>query len=178
MSSIKPHRTQYVQPVPEVSLSRTQSREKGGIRARAFLQYTLAVTNSRNESVDSRWSLPTFSLSLLIWELLVAGPVVGTFVLSRQGGVDYIQLLAVLLVLGLACIILLTMITSSRPTMFVAIAVGAIVGAAVPILGGLFASRGFEGRAIIWSGFALAGPSAIAGAIVAWLQLRSVRGGK
>jgi hypothetical protein len=148
------------------------------MRARAVLQYTPAVTKPRGQSDDSRWSLPAFVLSFVIWELLVATPVIGTLALSRQGGVDYIQLLAVLLALGIACIILLTMITSSRPTMFVAIAVGAVVGAAVPILGGLIASRGFEGRAIIWSGFALAGPSAIAGAIVAWLQLRSVRAGK
>jgi hypothetical protein len=142
------------------------------------LQYTLAVTNFRNESVDSRWSVATFILSLLIWELLVAVPVTGTFALSRQGGVDYGRLLGVLLIVGLACVVLLMMITSSRPSVFVAIAAGAVVGAAVPILGGLLASRGFEGAAVMWSGFALAGPSAISSAIVAWFQIRSGRAAK
>jgi hypothetical protein len=61
---------------------------------------------------------------------------------------------------------------------FVAIAAGAVVGAAVPILGGLLASRGFEGAAVMWSGFALAGPSAISSAIVAWFQIRSGRAAK
>jgi hypothetical protein len=151
------------------------SPEKRGMRARAFLQYTLAVAKSRIESADSRWSLSTFILSLLIWELLVAGPVLGTYVLSRQVGIDYSRFLAVLLVLGFACILLLTMITSSKPSTPVAVSAGAVVGAAVPILGGLLAARGFGGSAAMWSGVALAGPSAISSAIVAWFQIRSVR---
>jgi hypothetical protein len=134
--------------------------------------------NSRNESVDSGWSLPSLLPSLLIWELLVAGPVIGTFALARQGGVDYLRLLGILLVLGFASIILLTAITSSNPSALVAIAAGTVAGAAVPILGGLLAARGFEGSAVLWSGIALAGPSAIASAIVAWFQIRSARHGK